>query len=322
MKTCTSTAPEKINKGKITADQQGRLEFALDIKKEELEKFFNAYLHEIEIKNKTKDILLITSNAKAEALLQAIKDILVHFNQSIALTEPTTLGMAERLVKNVTFRELIYILLDEKTQTFKLVLTKNKKALAGQNIFDMLQKMQLFCPRSFGVAPCNYTRKDLEYKKTIVTIINSIYLTLEKAENNSAATPCSSIFFETENAFIKTEAAKLLPLFGLKISSTVELANFVFEVDGWGEKIETVRCQKQTLNRELYLSYLHQKSIRKNLKIYIKNKDIYFLSNNLPIIARFSKKIKDVLCEAYLFAMISKTKAFTEYSLKNELPRG
>ena len=317
MNPSTGEITEKINKGSITSGIQGALEFSLNIKKEELEKFFNSYLHKLKAKNKNKDILLMTSNEKAKALLQEIKDILIHFNQSVTLTEPATLGMAELLVKNASFRELLYVFLDEKAQVFKIILTKNKKKLGGQNIFDLIQNMNLFYPRSFCVAPCNYTKNDIEYKKEIVAILTSISLTLKKDENKSATHPEKTIFFETENACIKKETSELLPLFGLKICKTAASANFVFEIDALGEKIEKIRYQNQSLARELYLGYLHQKRIRKNLKIYIKNKNIYFLSSGLPIISRFSRKIKDVLCEAYLFATIRETKAFLEYAQKN-----
>ena len=317
MKAYAGEAMEKINKGSITANLQGTLEFSLNIKKEELEKFFNAYLHKLGAKNKNKDILLITSNEKAKALLQEIKEVLTQLNQSVALTEPATLGMAELLVKNAAFRELLYLFLDEKAQGFKIILTKNKKKLGGQNIFDIIQNMQLLYSRSFCVAPCNYTKNDLEYKKEIVAIITSLALALKKDENKLTPEPEKTIFFETENACLKNETSKLLSPFGLKIGNTAATTNFVFEVDALGEKIEAIRYQQQSLTRDLYLSYLHQKSLRKKLKIYIKDKNIYFLSCNLPIISRFSRKLKDVLCEAYLFAKIGETKAFLTYAQKN-----
>jgi len=317
MNTPANKATEKINKGSITSDNKGTLEFALTIKKEELEKFFNSYLHRLEAKNKNKDILLISANEKAKPLLLEIKDILIHFNQSVVLTDPATLGMAELLVKNASFRELLYIFLDEKTQVFKIILTKNKRKLGSQNLFDLIQNMNLFYPRSFNLASCNYIKNDIEYKKEIVATINSISLALKKVENNPPPVPEKTIFFETENAYIKNETSRILSLFGLKICTTAASANFVFKVDASGEKIEAIRYQNQSLDRALYLSYLHQKSIRKKLKIYIKDKNIYFLSCNLPLISRFSRKLKDVLCEVYLFASLQETKAFLEYARKN-----
>jgi hypothetical protein len=308
---------EKINNGNMTANINGTLEFSFEIKREEIEKFFNSYLHQINSKNKDKDILIISSSEKSAFLLHKIKDALTYLGQSVSITDPATLNMAKMLLENGSFRELIYLSTDEKAQTFNLILTKNKRKICGQELLSIMQKMNLFCSRSFNISNCNYTKNDITYNKKIISAINSIYLALK--DNNPQTKISKMVFFETENSFIKNETSKILSPFGLKICEKNENNCFVINIDSLGEKIEKIRYKNQILDRNFYLKYLYQKKIRKNFKIYIKKKELYFLINNLPIISKFGKKLKDVLCETYLFIMISNTTDFLEYSRKNNL---
>ena len=306
---------EKINNGNITASKNGNLEFSSEIKKEEIKKFFNSYLHLLGEKNKEKDILLVGSSEKLNTLLNDIKDALMYFNQAVSVTDASTLNMAKILLENQSFQELIYITLNEKNKSYSIILTKGKRRIRGSALFSIMEKINYYNSRPFGVSRCSYIKNDITYKHRIIQIINSIYLLLKNEENSS--TISKKVFLDTENSFIKNESAKIYTPFGLSVKEKNDEDGFTFKIDAAGENIEEIKYGNKILNRDNYLRYLEQKEIRNKFKIVIRNKNIYFIYNNFPIISQLGRKMKDVLCEVYLFIMISDSKDFWEYSQKN-----